>query len=156
METTTMTMRKNTSASLLTSTVCSLSGISSPTAAHHHAPRSLLSTSRPTTLFSHRLLSQVAPSFAADQGDVVVMVPAPEDTQQHVDQDTYGGSQAQMCGPSRRRKEEEMMSEIGSSVGAHSDTSDDDDDVEGEGEKRKGKKTKSIKKVRFVLPGEVV
>ncbi|KAJ4263134.1 hypothetical protein NW762_006756 [Fusarium torreyae] len=50
--------------------------------------------------------------------------------------------------------EEEMMSEMGSSVGAHSDTSDDDDDVEAE--KRKGKKAKSNKKVRFVLPAKEV
>jgi hypothetical protein len=45
--------------------------------------------------------------------------------------------------------EEEMMSEVGSSFGAHSDTSDDEDV---EGEKRKEKKTKPTKKVRFVLP----
>ncbi|KAF4992782.1 hypothetical protein FGRMN_6935 [Fusarium graminum] len=51
--------------------------------------------------------------------------------------------------------EEEMMSEIGSSVGAHSDISDDDDDDDVKGEKPK-KKTKSIKKVRFVLPGEEI
>jgi hypothetical protein len=45
--------------------------------------------------------------------------------------------------------EEELMSEIGSSCGARSDTSDDEDV---EGEKRKEKKTKPTKKVRFVLP----
>ncbi|KAK2678237.1 hypothetical protein RAB80_006977 [Fusarium oxysporum f. sp. vasinfectum] len=48
--------------------------------------------------------------------------------------------------------EEEMMSEVGSSVGAHSDTSDD----EAESERRKGKKAKSNKKVRFVLPAQEV
>uniref|UniRef100_A0A4E9DY04 Uncharacterized protein n=1 Tax=Gibberella zeae TaxID=5518 RepID=A0A4E9DY04_GIBZA len=45
--------------------------------------------------------------------------------------------------------EEELMSEIGSSCGARSDTSDDED---AEGEKRKEKKSKPTKKVRFVLP----
>ncbi|KAF4451872.1 hypothetical protein F53441_5191 [Fusarium austroafricanum] len=50
--------------------------------------------------------------------------------------------------------EEEMMSENGSSVGARSDTSDDDGDDEGE--RRKGKKAKSNKKVRFVLPAQEV
>ncbi|KAG9497717.1 hypothetical protein J7337_010588 [Fusarium musae] len=48
--------------------------------------------------------------------------------------------------------EEEMMSEVGSSVGAQSDTSDD----EAESKRRKGKKAKSNKKVRFVLPAQEV
>ncbi|KAF4467335.1 hypothetical protein FALBO_5792 [Fusarium albosuccineum] len=47
--------------------------------------------------------------------------------------------------------EEEMMSDMGSSVAAHSDIGDDDEDV---GQKSKGKKPK--KKVRFMLPAKEV